>query len=102
MKKIAYYSFSSRILAYSGVSAKKKSRAVFLLYVSFKGGNFAWRSFLAWFETNFYYYSSGNCTPGSRSYSDLVDTWADSVCIYQLVLRPCSKSASVQYNCRWL
>jgi len=22
---------------------------------------------------------SGNCTPGSRSYSDLVNTWADSV-----------------------
>jgi len=34
--------------------------------------------------------SSGNRTPGSRSYSDLVDTWADSVCIYQLLLRPCS------------
>ena len=47
-------------------------------------------------------FSSGNCTPGSRSYSDLVDTWADSVCIHQLVLRPCPKSASMQYNCRWL
>jgi len=24
---------------------------------------------------------SGNCTPGSRSYCDLLDTWLDSVCI---------------------
>ena len=39
---------------------------------------------------------SGNRTPGSRSYSDLVlvDTWADSVCIHQLVLKPCLKSTS--------
>ena len=39
-------------------------------------------------------FSSGNCTSGSRSYSDLVDTWADSVCIHQLVPKPCSKSTS--------
>jgi len=32
--------------------------------------------------------TSGNCTPGSRSYSDLVDTCADYVCIHQLVLKP--------------
>jgi len=44
--------------------------------------------------------TSGNHTPGSRSYSDLVDTWADSICIHQLVLRPCSKSASMRYSCR--
>ena len=31
--------------------------------------------------------SSGNHTPGSRSYSDLVDTWADSVCIHQPTLK---------------
>ena len=37
----------------------------------------------------FYMYSSGNCTPGNRSYSDLLDTWADSVCIHQLILKPC-------------
>jgi len=36
--------------------------------------------------------TSGNHTPGSRSYSELVDTWAD--CILQLVLKPCSNSAS--------
>ena len=41
-------------------------------------------------------------TPGSRFYSDLVHTWAEYVCIHQLVLKPCSKSASMQYNCRWL
>ena len=28
-----------------------------------------------------------------HSYSDLVDTWADSVCIHQLVLKMCSKAA---------
>ena len=38
--------------------------------------------------------ASSNHTPGSRPYFDLVDTWADSVCIHQLVLKPCSKSAS--------
>jgi len=32
--------------------------------------------------------TSGNHTPGSRSYSDLLDTWADSVCTHQLVSRP--------------
>ena len=41
--------------------------------------------------------SSGNRTPGSRFYSDLLDTLADSICIHQLVLKPgCS------YNCRRL
>jgi len=37
-----------------------------------------------------------NCSTscvGSRSYSDHVDTWADSVCIHQLVLEPCSETA---------
>ena len=38
--------------------------------------------------------TSGNRTPGSRSYSDLVDTWEESVCIHQLLLEPCAKSAS--------
>ena len=32
--------------------------------------------------------TSGNRTPGSRFYSDLLDT---SVCIYQHVLKRCSK-----------
>ena len=31
--------------------------------------------------------TSGNRTPGSRFYSDLLDTLADSVCIHQLVLK---------------
>jgi len=45
--------------------------------------------------TNFFLNgTSGNRTPGSRSYSDLVDTWANSVCIHQLVLKLCSKSTS--------
>ena len=35
-----------------------------------------------------YIISSGNRTPGSRFYSDLLDT---SVCIHQLVLKHCSK-----------
>jgi len=34
-------------------------------------------------------------TPGSRSYSDLVDTWADSVYTQQLVLKPLWKAAWV-------
>jgi len=37
----------------------------------------------------------GNRTPGSRSYSDLMDTWADSVCIHQFILKPCSKAACI-------
>ena len=32
-------------------------------------------------------YSSGNRTPGSRFYSDLLDTLADFVCIHQLILQ---------------
>jgi len=35
--------------------------------------------------------TSGNCTPGSRFYSDLLDT---SVCIYQFVLKRCSKRSA--------
>jgi len=31
--------------------------------------------------------ATNNRTPGSRSYSDLLDTLADSVCIHLLVLR---------------
>jgi len=42
-----------------------------------------------------YLLSSGNRTPGSRSYSDLVDTQADSVCIHQLVLKPQSKATCI-------
>ena len=47
-------------------------------------------------------FSSGNRTPGSRSYSDLLDT---SVCIPQLVLNrhSChSKCWAYSYNCRRL
>jgi len=40
--------------------------------------------------------TSGNRTPGSRFYSDLLDT---SVCIHQLVLKRLSKRS---YNCRRL
>jgi len=36
--------------------------------------------------------ASGNRTPGSRSYSDLLDTLADSVCIHLLVLKRCSST----------
>jgi len=44
--------------------------------------------------TLFLMLSSGNCISGSSSYSYLVDTWADSLCIHQLVPKPCSKSIS--------
>ena len=46
-------------------------------------------------SNNFILVSSGNCAPGSRSYSDLADTWTDSVHIPQLVLKPCSKAACI-------
>jgi len=36
--------------------------------------------------------ASGNRTPGSRFYSDLLDTLADSVCIHLLVLKRCSST----------
>jgi len=39
----------------------------------------------------FYITTSGNHTPGSRFYSDLLDTSADFVCIHQLVLKHRSK-----------
>ena len=39
--------------------------------------------------------TSGNRTLGNRSYSDLLDTWTDSVCIHQLVLKPHSKAACI-------
>jgi len=42
-----------------------------------------------------HYIMSSNSTPSSRSYSDLVDTWADPVCIHQVVLRPRSMAACV-------
>jgi len=41
------------------------------------------------------YITNGNHTPGSWSYSDLVDTWADSVCIHQLLLNPWSKAVCI-------
>ena len=37
----------------------------------------------------------GNHTPGSRSYSDPVDTWANFFCIHHLVLKPCSTAACI-------
>jgi len=42
-------------------------------------------------------HTSGNrtCTHGSRSYTDLLDTWADSVCIHQLVVKPRSKAVCI-------
>ena len=43
-------------------------------------------------------YTSGNRTPGSRSYSDLLDT---SVCIHQLVLKR-RQSARLSCSCRQL
>ena len=35
--------------------------------------------------------TSGNCNPGSKFYSDLLDILADSVCIHQLILKRHSK-----------
>ena len=37
-------------------------------------------------STHYLIITTANRTPGSRSYSDLVDTKADSVCIHQLIL----------------
>ena len=47
-----------------------------------------------------YIVSSGNRTPGSRFYSDFLDTLADSVCIHQLVAL--FKALGCWYNCRQL
>ena len=46
--------------------------------------------------------TSGNRTPGSRFYSDLLDALADSVCIHQLVLKRRSKQLVCSCNCRQL
>ena len=43
------------------------------------------------FAVNFLYIYSGNRTPGSRFYSDLLDTLADFVCIHQLIFKRRSK-----------
>ena len=43
------------------------------------------------FEKLFCIVTSGNQTPGSRFYSDLLDTLADSVCIHHVVLKRRSK-----------
>ena len=40
--------------------------------------------------------TSGNRTPGSRSYSDLLDTSADSICIHQLIFKRRSKSQAAR------
>ena len=37
-------------------------------------------------------YSNSNCTPGSRSYSDLVDTWEDSLLHPPAHTQACSKA----------
>ena len=39
----------------------------------------------------FYSFTSGNRTPGSRFYSDLLDTLTDFVCTHQLMLKRRSK-----------
>ena len=45
--------------------------------------------------------TSGNRTPGSRFYSDLLDTWAD--CLYPPARTPASfKALGCSYNCRRL
>jgi len=43
-------------------------------------------------DTKYYHILS---TPGSRSYSDILDAWADSVCIHWLILKPRSKAACI-------
>ena len=42
--------------------------------------------------------TSGNRTPGSRSYSDILDALADSVCIHLLVLNRRSKRKAARSN----
>ena len=48
-----------------------------------------------------FFFTSGNRTPGSRFYSDLLDTLADSVCIHQLVSSVVQR-LGCSYNCRRL
>jgi len=45
------------------------------------------------FYTVIFFLHSSKWQP--HSYSDLMDTWADSVCIHQLVFRMCSKAACI-------
>jgi len=46
-------------------------------------------------------FSSGHHTPGSRLYSDLVDSWADYTSIHQFIFKPCSKSARNHHCCQF-
>jgi len=43
--------------------------------------------------------TSGNRTPGSRFYSDLLDTLVDFVCIHQLILKRRSKRKAARLTC---
>jgi len=45
--------------------------------------------------------SSGNGSPGSRFYSDLLDTLADFICIHQFC-QTSFKAVGYSYNCRQL
>jgi len=61
-------------------------------------GDYTLRELISAFECHFkseVIITSGNHTPGSWSYSDLVDDWEDSVRIHQFILKPRSKAARV-------
>jgi len=48
-------------------------------------GDYTLRELISAFECHFkseVIITSGNHIPGSRSYSDLMDTWADRFCLY--------------------
>ena len=70
---------------------------ILVLSLLLVGWNFA----AAWVPIKFLLIdvTSGNRTPGSRFYSDLLDTF---VCIHQLVLKRRSKALGCSCNCRRL
>jgi len=47
-----------------------------------------WNNFSPTRSVIYITWTIGNRTPGSRFYSDLLDTLADFICIHQLVLKP--------------
>ena len=62
-----------------------------LCYALYRGSMYGFLYKQSSYCIYFYVITSGNRTPGSRFYSDLLDTLADSVCIHQLVLKHRSK-----------
>jgi len=77
-------------LLYVCVTTWWRSRGVVKIFVAL--------SCRQWGYLHYLHYKSGNRTPGSRFYSDLLDTLADFVCIHQLMLVS-FKALGCSYNC---